>query len=126
MISSIGSSLQSVEELRADLESHPERRDALFTPVEIAYCERKRYPVVHLAARLAAKRAAYQAIGIEEGPWLDVEVSNDTEGRPTIQFTGRVAELAVKGKLGRPLLSMSHTKALAAAIVVFESEPSSL
>ena len=93
-----------------------------FTPDEIEYCFRKRFPEQSLAARYAAKEAVGKAIGSGVGnsylPWLDVEVIRSI-GKPSIKLHGKMQKA-----LSQPffLLSLSHTKEYAAAAVIFRCE----
>lgn len=99
-------------------------RDQLFTPGEVAYCECKRYPARHFAARLAAKEALFKALAIDEGQvqrWREVEIRNEPSGRPRAVLHGLVRELAHARRVDAIFISMSHTAALAAATVVLES-----
>lgn len=89
--------------------------DRLFTPEERAYCDRMADPWPHYAARFAAKEAFAKALGTGIGAigWRDVSVERDGVGRPAL----RVAWPA--GLARRPvLLSITHTRAVAGAVVV--------
>ena len=97
--------------------------ERLFTPSEIAYCEKHRNRAERFAGRFAAKEAAMKALGTgwNHGVrWRDVEVVRQPGGRPTITFHGKAAEFA--GKLGavRVALSLSHTAEHAIAHVILE------
>ena len=52
-------------------------RDTVFTPSEIEYCEAKRYPAQHFAARFAAKEALFKALpgSASRDFWREVEVA---------------------------------------------------
>ena len=61
----------------------------VFLPAEIAYCEAKRHPAEHFAARFAAKEAVVKALADAGGKgsfWLDIEISNEQDGRPGPSF----------------------------------------
>src|SRR5260370_34810670 len=65
--------------------------ERIFTPAEIAYCERHRDPVERYAGRFAAKEAATKALGTgwgQEARWRDMETPRQPGGRPTIIFHG--------------------------------------
>lgn len=96
---------------------------SVFRPAEIAYCSAKHHPAEHFAARFAAKEAALKALAAAEGEgsfWLDMEIINESDGRPRLELGGRLGELA--GKLGVRTIhvSLTHTADLAAAVVVVE------
>ena len=99
-------------------------RESLFTPEEIAYCEGKRSPAPHYAARFAAKEAAYKALGDGQPAgvsWRDAEVRNDPSGRSRLVFHGAFRDAASSVHADRIFLSLSHTREWAVATVVLES-----
>ncbi len=96
----------------------------LFTPAEIDYCASKRRSAQHYALRFAAKEAFVKALGtgLREGmAWRDMEVVNDTFGKPELRLTGRAAELFRERGLARSFLSLSHDANAAVAFVVLET-----
>jgi len=99
-------------------------RESLFTPGEIAYCEGKRSPAPHYAARFAAKEALYKALGDgqpEGASWCDAEVRNDASGRSRLVLHGALKDAASGVRADRIFLSLSHTREWAVATVVLES-----
>lgn len=99
-------------------------RDAVFTSAEAAYCESKRYPARHFAARFAAKEASLKALGGAGAglpPFRDVEVCVEESGVPRIELHGRLREIVARRRIDAIHLSLSHTEDLAAAVVVMES-----
>ena len=99
-------------------------RESLFTPGEIAYCEGKRSPAPHYAARFAAKEALYKALGDgqpEGASWCDAEVRNDASGRSRLVLHGALKDAASGMRADRIFLSLSHTREWAVATVVLES-----
>ncbi len=97
--------------------------DAVFLPAEIAYCQAKHHPAEHFAARFAAKEAVVKALADAAGTgsfWQDIEITNEEDGRPVIRLLGRVRETADRLGVRRVLVSMTHTRDLAAAAVVLE------
>jgi len=98
----------------------------VYTPAEQAYCLRKRNAAESLAARFAAKEAGAKALGtgMSHGvTWLEIEVVRLPGGRPTLRFHGRAADMARRLKVQHAALSITHTKDLAMASVVLESDP---
>jgi holo-[acyl-carrier protein] synthase len=91
------------------------------TPREQAYVEARARPSMHLAARIAAKEAAYKALqalpGARSVSWHDLEVERETEGRPYLVLAGLARELADRHGL-RFELSLSHSDATAGAVAV--------
>ena len=91
----------------------------VFTPKEIEYCESKgvqKYQ--HYAARFAAKEAAYKAISGTLNDkysvsWQDIEIENDTNGRPKLHIDKIENE-----NIENIDVSISHCKQYACANVV--------
>lgn len=101
---------------------YPERFLArVLTAAERAYCERKRFPVPHIAGRFAAKEAVMKALGTGwrgQIAWTDIEIVNDPGGGPQVTLTGHCREVANQLGIARILLSITHTEHFAAASAV--------
>jgi holo-[acyl-carrier protein] synthase len=97
----------------------------VFTPREIAYCQRKKNAAESYAARFAAKEAGAKALGtgISQGiSWLELEVVRQPSGRPTLHLTGRAAQRALHLGVANISLSLTHSKDIALAVVVMEDQ----
>ena len=95
--------------------------ERLFTAAEIAYCRARPATAQHAAARFAAKEAVLKAFGtgLSEGlRWTDVEVSNDSAGRPAVRLHGAAHVLVARRGLTAVEISLSHTAELAIAHAV--------
>ena len=92
-----------------------------FLPGEIAYCQSLPLPELHFAARFAAKEAIAKAfgtgIGLELG-WQDLEICRRPSGAPYVVLHGKGAELAAARGITTVFLSLTHTRAYAAASAV--------
>ena len=96
----------------------------IFTPREIAYCQRKKNAAESFAARFAAKEATAKALGtgISHGvTWLEMEVVREPSGRPLLQLTGRAAARARALGVTRISLSLTHSRDTALAVVIMEN-----
>ena len=124
MVVGVGVDLLEVGRMERQLqEGGAAFREELFTPEEIAYCEAKRRPARHYAARFAAKEALIKALppGDHEGcVWREVEICSDG-GPPRMVLRGSLNARAEALHVSRILLSLSHTRDLAMANVVLES-----
>lgn len=115
-----------VEEL---LTSQTGLRETVFTPRELAYCDRRRRVGEHLAARWAAKEAVLKSLGTGMGPrmeWTDIEIVNDRRGRPGVRLYGEVADVARSLGVHQIDISLSHSGGLAVAhavLVCLQSPP---
>ena len=95
----------------------------VFTDGEIAYCRGRRDPVIHFAARFAAKEAGMKALGTGFSlgvQWRDLEVRREPGQRPTLHLSGRAAERANSMGVTRLSLSLSHSRTVALAVVLAE------
>ncbi len=125
MIVGIGVDLFSVTRVEDDLEQGEKGlRDTIYTPEEIAYCQSKRYPGQHFAARFAAKEAVFKALGasgLSGSHWRDVEVRVERSGKSYVLLHGKVREAADQLKVTAVHVSLSHTRDWAVASVVMEA-----
>jgi holo-[acyl-carrier protein] synthase len=92
-----------------------------FTERERAYAGDRKRRDEHLAARFAAKEAVLKALGTGWSNgigWTDVEIVLLPSGQPTVQLSGRAADIAREQGIAAWLISMSHTEthAIASAI----------
>ncbi len=105
--------LLEITEAEARLAEEP----GTFTAGELAYARSKSDPTRRLAARLAAKRAALCLLG--EGLALaDVEVQAGAGGPPRLELSPRAQERLAALGARRVLVSLTHERRHAAAVVL--------
>jgi len=98
----------------------------VYTPYEIQYCQSRKQSTQHFAGRWAAKEAVLKALGtgwIKGISWRDVEVRNDSGGKPSIALYGGAKEIAQQLKLQQMLISISHCRSHATAFAMARIEP---
>jgi holo-[acyl-carrier protein] synthase len=126
MICGTGVDIAETERIGLSIERHGERfTKRIFTPAEIAYCDRFKNRAERYAARFAAKEAAFKALGTgwREGiRWLDVEVVHLPSGKPELVLTGRAQEVARELRVSRMAVSISHSDRYVVALVIFEAD----
>ena len=121
MIFGVGVDIIEVDRIEAKLRRTPGLKDKLYTPVEIGYCESKKFPAQHYAARFAAKEAVMKALGTGlagGGTWQDIEVLPDAQGKPVMSLTGYFENLAREMGVQRIFVSLSHAQEYAVAQVL--------
>lgn len=123
MIVGIGFDLEDLEDFGRTLAQSGEGfLNRVYTAREIKYCQSQPHSSQSYAARYCAKEAAMKALGIagSEGlKWKDVEVVA-TSGAPRLHLTGVAAVAARRLGVERLLVSLSHSRSMAGAVVVAE------
>lgn len=98
--------------------------ERLFTEGERRYALERMEPARHLAARVAAKEAAFKALSgtarAHAITWRDMEVIIGAHGRPELALHGAARERAVDLGIERTWLTITHDGLTAAAVVVLE------
>lgn len=123
MVKGVGVDMVEIARVRRLVETDSGFAARVFTEREIAYCESKHSRAQHYAARFTAKEAFFKALGTgwRGGmSWRDVEVENDELGKPQLRLAAGALRQFRRRKLKRALLSLSHTRGLAVALVIVE------
>lgn len=125
MIYGIGIDLAQISRIRGAYERFGERfAGRILGPSELADFPAARNPVRFLAMRFAAKEAASKAFGtgFKQGvaPRL-IEVCHNRAGKPSLIFSGRVAELANECGVTASHVSLTDEADFAVAYVVLET-----
>ncbi len=125
MIVGLGVDIAEVDRIEAAIKRHRRRfLTRVFTPKEIAYCERHRNSAERFAGRFAAKEAAMKALGTgwRRGVrWVDIEVIREPSGKPTLKLHGASLELSRRLGVKHMAVSITHTGNMAFAQIIFES-----
>lgn len=115
----IGTDIIEVERIASKIEKGEGFRELVFTPLEIAYCEKQANAYESYAARFAAKEAFLKALGTGWGGsgmnFNEIEIRNNEAGKPEIHLIGNAAG-RLKGR--QVFVSLSHVKSVAMATVV--------
>ncbi len=125
MIVGVGVDITEVDRMEAAIERRGRRLlERIFTPSEIAYCKKHRHRAERFAGRFAAKEAAMKALGTGWASgvrWVDIEVTREPSGKPTLKLSG--ASRAIADCLGvkNIALTITHSGNTAVALVIFES-----
>lgn len=119
----VGIDLVDIARVERMLARHGDRVIARFlTDRERAYVVGKHRPAMHIAARIAAKEAAYKALqplpGARAVSWHHLEVERETEGRPFLVLKGLARDLVDRHGPLEIQLSLSHSDATAGAVAV--------
>jgi holo-[acyl-carrier protein] synthase len=125
VIAGIGIDLVDIARVERMLEQKGARvLERLFTADEVRYAMAHARPAMHLAARLAAKEAAFKALAGSDDArligWREVEVVTRRGHAPTLVLSGRADTRARELGIQHLWLSLTHTESAAAATVVLE------
>ncbi len=117
----IGHDLVEVERFRSTLEKHADGlRRRVFTEGEWEAASKRPDKVAVLAARFAAKEAAFKALGTGWGKgvkWTDVEVIGGERTAPALVLQGHAHRIAQEAGVSLEV-SISHTDSMASAVVI--------
>jgi holo-[acyl-carrier protein] synthase len=124
MVIGVGTDLIEIARISQSIDRFGSRFLArVFTPLEIAYCQRKKNAAESFAARFAAKEAGAKALGtgISRGvSWLELQVEREPSGKPSLALSGRAALRARQLGVATVSLSLTHSRDIALAVVVME------
>jgi len=120
----IGIDAVHVGRINHSLDTYKDRfKKRIYSPNEIVYCDSFPHPELHYAARFAAKEAFVKAIGTGfrfQIKHTDIEVYNDTLGKPLLKLYGRALAKINEMGVNNSHISLSHTNEIATAIVILE------
>lgn len=117
---SCGTDIIEIERIKKFIdETSSSALDKIYTKSEACYCEsKKQVKYQHYAVRFAGKEAIFKAISEKlenkfDISWNDVEILNDKNGRPRVNFISNKPE-----GIKNIEISLSHCKEYAVANVI--------
>lgn len=123
MIAGLGIDMIEVERIKYNIEKDAGFREMIFSENEITYCEAKANKFEHYAARFAAKEALLKALGTgwtEGTHFNEIELVHNDDGKPEIVLSGETQKTVSAFGIIKILVSLSHLKTLATAVVIIE------
>lgn len=125
MIQGIGTDIIEVKRIEQSIQRYGQRfLDRIYTAEEQAYCLKHRDSGRHLAGRFAAKEAVVKALGTGLRGivgWLDIEIVNDSFGKPDVKLSHRLSEMAGASTFH---ITISHCHDYAVAFAIREHSAS--
>jgi holo-[acyl-carrier protein] synthase len=119
MILGIGIDLAEVDRYRFDERTLAWFARKVYTDDEMRYAMRKRNWPERLAGFYAAKEATRKAFG-HAIPWRRIGVEHAAGGKPSIELYGEARRLIAMRDVRVIHLTITHTAATAAAVVILE------
>ena len=122
----IGTGIDIIEVARVAEKVNKESgfRQKVFSNSEVQFCESRNDKSQSYAGRFAAKEAFLKATGkgLALGFELrDIEIINDSAGKPEIMLRGNFQQLAADNGWNKIHLSLSHLQHIACAVVILET-----
>lgn len=118
----IGTDIVEVDRIAGSIEKGQGFRELVFSPAEIAYCEKQASKYESYAARFAAKEAFLKALGTgwagSGAEFHEIEIRNNEAGKPEIHLLGKARQILSQHQIASVLVSLSHVKSVAMATVV--------
>ena len=118
----LGVELLRLEDVRRHLaERGPAWVEATWTSAERDACLTRADPAPGLAARLAAKTAALNALGLDGGTPGDVEVVRRESGKPDLALHGAARDAAARLGADSLHVTLTHGESHVLALVILEA-----
>jgi len=95
----IGTDIINIKRMEKSFRNNKTFKNRIFSKKEISYCDKKNNPYSFYAKRFAAKEALSKALGtgIRKGiNFKDIEIFNDSLGKPSIKLKGSTANFLRK------------------------------
>lgn len=121
MIKGLGNDIIEINRIEKAIVRYGQKfLDRLFSKQEQAYCLKHQKSFRHFAGRFAAKEAIVKALGTGfsgEITWLDIEVINDSLGKPVVHFSKKLQSIYPGTEV---LISISHGHDYATAVAIIQ------
>jgi len=116
-ITGIGNDIVEIDRIKKAIVKNSRFKDRVYTSNEIDYLEKKSDPYPGYAGRFAAKEAVSKAMGtgVRGFNLCDIEVVNNSLGKPEVKFYGALEE---KYKDFKVMLAISHSREYATAMAI--------
>ncbi|NLT96278.1 MAG: holo-ACP synthase [Clostridia bacterium] len=124
MIIGIGTDIIEISRIKKAVQTRPKLVQRVFTGREMDYCQNTGNYFPSVAARFAAKEAVAKALGtgFREFGWQDIEIINDSLGKPKVITYGKAQRKAQELGVHTIHVSLSHCREYAVAMVVLEGD----
>lgn len=126
MVIGIGVDIIEIERIKDSVDRFGERfLKKIYTEHELEYSLGKSNKYQHLAARFAAKEAVAKALATgwnKEFSWQNIEITNEPNGMPVVELTGKLKSFLSKDKSLKITMSHSRDYVVCMAIIYKEND----
>jgi holo-[acyl-carrier protein] synthase len=123
MVIGIGIDIIEIDRIKKSVDQFGDHfLNKIYTKKELEYSLSKSNKYQHLAARFAAKEAIYKALSSDTDTvysWQDVEIYNETNGLPKVNFYGSLKDYLNATKQLK--ISMSHSENYVTCVAILFS-----
>jgi len=123
VVHSIGLDIVEVKRIQKDIEDYGDKFiNRILSSKEIESYNKRLDKDIFLAGRFAAKEALIKALGkflTDRPPYNELQVLNNSTGQPYFELSDEIWQ---KLKKASPMLSISHEKNYATAVVVITED----
>ncbi len=124
MVLGIGIDIIEIERIKKSVDDYGDHfLNKIYTKIEIEYSQSKANKYQHYAARFAAKEAIYKALSNDTDTvysWQDVEIYNEVNGLPKVNFYGALKDYLNEDKQLK--ISMSHSENYVTCVAILSSK----
>ena len=118
----VGIDIIEIARIKKAVTKNPAFWERILTPEEKQYCQSKGelLAITSLAGRFAAKEAILKCLGtgLGEVSWQEMEIKNDSKGRPKVALNGHGGQVLEAMGLKGINLSISHCRDYATAVAI--------
>ncbi len=122
MTLSLGNDIVENVRIQELLEKYGDRfLQKIYSPDEIAYCQKQKDPIPFLAGRFACKEAVIKALDLEPGMVLDfreIELSGTEFGKKRLVIHGKALDCFKAKGFEQSSVSISHAEHYSTAVAV--------
>lgn len=123
MVLGIGIDIIEIERIKKSVDNFGDAfLNKIYTKTEIDYSIGRKNKYQHFAARFAAKEAIYKALSSDTDKvysWQDVEIYNEVNGLPKVNFYGSLKDYLDGNKQLK--ISMSHSEHYVTCVAILYS-----
>lgn len=118
----LGTDIIEIQRIKKVMERQPSFCRRILTPKENECCQGRKDQSTFVAGRFAAKEAIVKCLGlgVRGFGWQDMDILPDKLGKPCLELSPRLAEIARQRGINKIQVSISHSRDYALAVALGE------